>query len=286
MTIPINNKTSDTAAAITMTSIKSNWIEDYYNLNRSSLATDMIRIDISDHIESIGTGSCSNDGDDDGNNFIFRLPLKTGKSLNALPQESKTYKIFCRRDEPRIETYDCFGKPVTLECDGINRYYTSISCEYQKTPVCVLPSELPQLIKPHTNQSISFISNDICTTINYDKEYVICSCNLCKVREYNNRRKLQKSTIVGESENMEVVAVVEYVVKDAAYVLNEIELMWEAKTYNGIVSMILFYVAIWITITAIIIYIETLVRYYRREDEKTLSTIHPQSISTTTTTTN
>ena len=225
MTIPINNKTSDTAAAITMTSIRSNWIEDYYNLNRSSLATDMIRIDISDHIESIGTGSCSNYGDDDGNNFIFRLPLKTGKSLNALPQESKTYKIFCRRDEPRIETYDCFGKPVTLECDGINRYNTSINCEYQNTPKCVLPSELPELmmLSPF-NKSLSLFSHDICTTLNYDKEYVTCSCNLCKTINYNNikrrRRRLQTSSIAGDTDNMEVVAMVEYVIIDTGSVFH------------------------------------------------------------------
>ena len=162
----------------------------------------------------------------------FKLPLLTinslklsgfvnisRNSLNTPKDPSITYSIFCRRDEPRIVNYDCYGKTVSLSCDGENRYNTSSTCVNENTPKCEIPSELSQLM---INLSLSLISNDICTTINYDKEYVICSCNFCKVREYNNRRKLQKSTIVGESENLEVVAVVEYVVKDATYVLNEI----------------------------------------------------------------
>ena len=251
-TVPINNKTIDTVAAITMTSIKSDWVEDYYNLNRSSLATDMVRVDISDNLESIGSGSCNNN---DFNDIIFRLPLKTTNLLNTPPVDSKTHFIFCRRNEPCKVTYDCYGRTMILECDGIGRYNSSITCEYQKIPTCVLPSELYQLMNPPTNQSLSVISNDICTTINYGKEYVIRSCNLCKVSAYNKRR-LQTSTTIDDSENIEVVAMVEYVVIDTANVLYDVELLWDGDTYNQTIPITLFFSSVWIVFAIYILQAE------------------------------
>ena len=239
MTVPINNKTSDAAAAFTLTSIKSDWIEDYYNINRSSLATDMVRVDISDHLESVGDGCSSSSGSNDNNNFIFRLPLKTGNSLNAPRTPSIRYSIFCRRNEPLIKTYNCYGKIITLKCDGVNRYNTSITCEYKHKPTCVLPSELSFLFSSNsTISSGSGSSGDVCKTIDYNNDYVVCSCNLCLTSIYNynimntrrsllsdsssgsssscsgSGRLLQGSSLAGESEHMEVVAMVEYVILD------------------------------------------------------------------------
>ena len=66
-------------------------------------------------------------------------------------------------------------------------------------------------------------------------------------------RVLQASSIAGESENMEVVAMVEYVIVDTGNVASEVNLLWTEETYNQTVPITLFFSFIWIVFTAIIL---------------------------------
>ena len=112
------------------------------------------------------------------------------------------------------------------------------------------------------NKSLSLFSHDIYTTSSYDKEYVTCSCNLCKTINYNNikrrRRRLQTSSIAGDTDNMEVVAMVEYVIIDTGSVFTEAELIWDGKTYNRTIPIIVTFSVIWLFFAIIVSILQVL----------------------------
>merc|ERR1711871_842274 len=252
----------------------TNYSSGIHEYDSGNMLSDMIRIDISDNIESIGHCHTSNSNKyydynvgnitSLSNNITIYLPRIDGYARNKPSLKTETFTLVCRRGEIKEQSYDCFGTNITLKCDGKDRKTLEHQCNYNILPSC--QSNINDSILFNNKIRSSSISNDeigdVCHMIDFNHTYVICSCDICLFKryqqQYNMHRRLQSSTPISYS--IQIVSLTEYVLEDFTNVITEASLIWDGDTYKGTVTVTIFVGTLWFLISITIVFIEYNIR--------------------------
>ena len=266
--------------------------DDDHLFDTGRLLSDMIRVDVTDNIQSVGSCVVNDDNVVSNNNFTLYLPRNDAYVSNKPMIKPKHYYLFCRRFETKSKIVDCFGTNITLVCDGQERKTINYECSYNIQPSCSYYDSISGIMNGISDSdsddgssaiTTSSRSTEYCSMVNFNETYITCSCDVCLIRQHQQqllqRRRLNNEVLEEESSSygMHIVALTNYVLYDFADTVMDPEIIWDGDTYDETLTITLFVSSLWCLIAIAIFHAEKNIKNDKTKKKLKLTSVFTES---------
>ena len=135
--LPLNKKIFDEPPTFTVTSLRRTFMEDLLNLSRGAILSDALRVDVSKNIGALGSCESSvNPGKShlltEENLVVFQFPYPSSSPIFEIINTP----VSCNGGNPSVTSIACFGKNVSISCDGNEDSTLTFVCKREVQPIC------------------------------------------------------------------------------------------------------------------------------------------------------
>merc|ERR1711871_792488 len=198
------------------------------------------------------------------NLVVFQFPYPSSSPIFEIINTP----VSCNGGNPSVTSIACFGKNVSITCDGNEDSTLTFVCKREMQPICNTTI--------FSNANITKPRDNICFLQSFNAHSIQCACDLCKLREFGftisgSRRKLSNP----DCEFFQAATLTSYVVSDFIEV-NKQGRVWEGSTYADTISVFLTFGFVWMTIAVTIFLLERYIASRKDKNQRVSSIITPK----------
>ena len=135
--LPLNEKIFDEPPTFTVTSLRRTFMEDLLNLSRGAILSDALRVDVSKNIGALGLCESSANPEKthlltEENLVVFQFPYPSSSPIFEIINTP----VSCNGGNPSVTSIACFGKNVSISCDGNEDSTLTFVCKREMQPIC------------------------------------------------------------------------------------------------------------------------------------------------------